>query len=80
MMAVIAEQSGMDVDAAKGAIATMKFPTVEDQLSGKWLGGNAATFMKGVADVFVEAGSIDSALDSYEDAVNVGPLTAAGGM
>ena len=80
MLAVIAEQSGMDMDAAKSAISTMKFPSAEDQLSGTWLGGNAATFMKGVADVFVEAGSIDSALDSYVDAVNVGPLTAAQGM
>ncbi len=80
MLAVIAEQSGMDLDAAKSAISTMKFPSVEDQLSEKWLGGNAATFMKGVADVFVEAGSIDGALDSYEDAVNAGPLQAASEM
>ena len=58
----------------------MKFPSVEDQLSDGWLGGNAATFMKGVADVFVDAGSIDSALDSYEDAVNTGPLKAASDM
>tara|TARA_R110002094_G_scaffold58461_3_gene69520 strand:- start:1450 stop:2454 length:1005 start_codon:yes stop_codon:yes gene_type:complete len=80
MLAVIAEQSGMDLDAAKSAISTMKFPSVEDQLSQTWLGGNAATFMKGVADVFVTAGSIDGALDSYEGAVNTAPLTAASGM
>lgn len=80
MLAVIAEQSGMDVEAAKASISTMTFPTVDDQLSQKWLGGNAATFMKGVADVFVTAGSIDGALDSYEGSVNVGPLTAANGM
>ncbi|WP_299673504.1 ABC transporter substrate-binding protein [uncultured Roseobacter sp.] len=80
MLAVIAEQAGMDLDAAKAAIETMKFPSVEDQLSDGWLGANAATFMKGVADVFVEAGSIDSALDSYEDAVNIGPLQAASEM
>lgn len=80
MMAVIAEQAGMDLEAAKSAISTMKFPTVEDQLSEAWLGGNAATFMKGVADVFVNAGSIDGALDSYEGAVNTGPLKAAQGM
>jgi taurine transport system substrate-binding protein len=36
--------------------------------------------MKGVADVFVEAGSIDAALDTYENAVNIGPLSAVGGM
>ncbi|GLT08931.1 ABC transporter substrate-binding protein [Sulfitobacter sp. PR48] len=77
MLAQIAEQSGMDLEAARSAIATFKFPTVEDQLSERWLGGNAATFMKGVAEVFVAAGSIDSALDSYEGAVNTAPLTAA---
>jgi taurine transport system substrate-binding protein len=79
-LAVIANQAGMDLDAAKGAIATMKFPTVKEQLSEKWLGGNAAIFMKGVADVFVEAGSIAQALDSYESSVNIGPLTAASEM
>ena len=80
MMAVIAEQAGMDLEAAKSAISTMKFPSVEDQLSETWLGGNAATFMKGVADVFVTAGSIDAALDSYEGSVNTAPLKAAQGM
>jgi taurine transport system substrate-binding protein len=76
MLAVIAEQAGMDLDAAKSAISTMKFPSTDEQLSETWLGGNAATFMKGVADVFVTAGSIDSSLDSYEGAVNAGPLAA----
>jgi len=80
MLAVIAEQAGMDLDAAKGAIATMSFPSIDDQLSDSWLGGTAAPFMKGVADVFVEAGSIDSALDSYEGALNTAPLEAAKGM
>jgi len=79
-LAIIASEAGMSLDDAKGAIATMKFPTVEAQLSDGWLGANAATFMKGVADVFVEAGSIPAALDSYENSVNVGPLTAASKM
>lgn len=80
MLAVIAEQSGMDVDAAKSAIGSMKMLSTDEALSDKWLGANAATFMKGVADVFVTAGSIDSALDSYEGAVNTGPLEASKGM
>ncbi len=80
MLAVIAEQSGMDVEATRASMATFEFPTIEQQLSEKWLGGNAASFMKGVADVFVEAGSIDSALDSYEGTVNTGPLEAANQM
>ncbi len=74
MLAVIAKEAGMDLEAARSAISTMSFPSAEEQLSGKWLGGNAQTFMKGVADVFVEAGSIDRALDTYENAVNAAPL------
>ena len=61
-------------------IDTFVFPSVEEQLSAKWLGGGAQEFMKGVADVFVEAGSIDAALDSYEGTVNTGPLQQAPGM
>ncbi len=77
MLPVIAKDAGMDEDATMATISTFTFPTVEDQLSGAWLGGNAQTFMKGVADVFVNAGSIDSALDTYENAVNTAPLGAA---
>lgn len=76
MLAKIALESGMSSEAAKASISTFSFPTVDAQLSDKWLGGNAATFMKGVADVFVAAGSIDAALDSYVDAVNTDPLKA----
>lgn len=79
MLAAIAAESGQDVAAAEAAIGTMTFPSVEEQLSARWLGGGAQEFMKGVADVFVEAGSIDGALDSYEGAVNAAPLTAIGG-
>lgn len=76
MLAKIALESGMDIAAAKASISTFSFPSVDEQLSEKWLGGNAQSFMKGVADVFVKAGSIDGALDSYADAVNDGPLAA----
>ena len=80
MLPVIAKDSGMDEQATRDFMATFTFPSIEEQLSEKWLGGGAQTFMKGVADVFVQAGSIDSALDSYDNAVNTGPLTAAGNM
>ncbi|MCG6883238.1 MAG: ABC transporter substrate-binding protein [Silicimonas sp.] len=79
MLPVIAKDAGMDEAATADTMATFIFPTVEEQLSAKWLGGGAQEFMKGVADVFVEAGSIDAALDSYADAVNIGPLGNAGG-
>ncbi|TMV08470.1 taurine ABC transporter substrate-binding protein [Ruegeria sediminis] len=80
MIPVIAKDAGMDEDATAETMATFVFPGVGDQLSEKWLGGNAQKFMQGVANVFVEAGSISAARESYEDAVNTGPLTAASNM
>ena len=80
MLPVIAKDAGMDLDATAATIDTFVFPTVADQLDGKWLGGGAQTFMKGVAQVFVEAGSIPSALESYDNLVNTGPLAGASSM
>ncbi len=80
MLPVIAQDAGMDLDATAETIDTFVFPTVEDQLGSRWLGGGAQEFMKGVAQVFVEAGSIPSALDSYETLVNTGPMSSIGEM
>lgn len=80
MLPVIAKDAGMDEEGTAQTMATFVFPSVEDQLSAKWLGGGSQEFMKGVADVFVAAGSIDAAKDSYESSVNTGPLKAASGM
>ncbi|SFN52300.1 taurine transport system substrate-binding protein [Roseovarius lutimaris] len=80
MLPVLAKDSGMDLDATASTIDTFVFPSVEEQLTAKWLGGGAQEFMKGVAEVFVESGSIDSALATYEDSVNTGPLASANGM
>lgn len=80
MLAAIAKDAGMSEEDAAGSLATFVFPTVEEQLSEAWLGGNAQEFMKGVAQVFVDAGSIPSANDSYEGNVATGPLEAAGAM
>ncbi|MGV6850235.1 MAG: taurine ABC transporter substrate-binding protein [Marinibacterium sp.] len=80
MIPTIAKDAGMDPDATADTMATFVFPSVEEQLSAKWLGGGAQEFMKGVADVFVAAGSIDAALPSYANHVNTGPLTAASKM
>ncbi len=80
MLPVIAKDAGMDEAAAERDMSTFVFPSLDDQLSAKWLGGGAQQFMKGVADVFVGAGSIPAALPDYSAQVNVGPLTAAKGM
>ena len=77
MLPVIAKDAGMSEEDTMSTISTFVFPNVGDQLDEKWLGGGAQEFMKGVADVFVNAGSIDAAKASYEDNVNTGPLSAA---
>ena len=80
MLAAIAKDAGMSEEDAASSLSTFVFPGIEDQLADKWLGGGAQEFMKGVADVFVNAKSIDAAKDSYEDNVNVDPLNTAKGM
>ena len=80
MLPVIANDAGMDEAATAETMATFVFPSVEEQLSDAWLGAAAPAFLKGVADVFVEAGSIDSSLDSYAGTINTGPLATLDDM
>lgn len=80
MLPVIANDAGMDEDATLATMETFVFPSLDDQLTDKWMAGGIAEFMKGVADVFVDAGSIDGALESYDGTVNVAPLASAGAM
>jgi len=80
MLPVIAKDAGMDEAATERDMSTFVFPSVEDQLSAKWLGGGAQDFMKGVAEVFVTSGSIPAALPDYAATVNSAPLAAAQGM
>lgn len=80
MLTIIAREAGMDLEGARSAISTMKFPSLEEQLSDKWFGGAVQTFMGGVANVFKEAGSIESTLNSYDDRANAAPLEAASKM
>ncbi|MFQ1701706.1 ABC transporter substrate-binding protein [Loktanella agnita] len=80
MLPVIAEDAGMDLDATRETLDAFVFPSVQSQLSERWLGGAAPDFMKGVADVFVESGSIPASLDSYSGNVNIGPLSEVGDM
>ena len=80
MVADIAKDAGMDETAVVTTMATLKFPSLDEQLSGRWLKGGAQSFMKGVANVFRNAGSIEAVLESYESAIDTGPLEAAASM
>ncbi|MEO0911215.1 MAG: ABC transporter substrate-binding protein, partial [Pseudomonadota bacterium] len=45
LIKVIAKEAGMTVEGSKDEVATMKFPSIEEQLSDKWFGGAVQTFM-----------------------------------
>lgn len=80
MLPTIAKAAGMDEDATKDTLAGFVFPTIEQQLSAKWLGGGTQQFLKEVGDFFVEQGTIPKARDSYESAVDASYLEAASKM
>ena len=80
MLPTIAKAAGMDEEATVQTLAGFVFPSVEEQLSEKWLGGGTQTFLKEVADFFVEQGTIDAARESYDSAVDASYLAAAAKM
>jgi taurine transport system substrate-binding protein len=80
MLAVIAKDAGMELADAEASLATFTFPSIDEQLGEKWLGGGAQTFMSGVATVFKDAGAIDATLDSYDGAADASYLSDAGSM
>ncbi|MBA4783114.1 MAG: ABC transporter substrate-binding protein [Rhizobiales bacterium] len=77
MLPVIAKAAGMDEEATKATLAGFYFPSVEEQLGPKWMGGGTQKFLKEVADFFVAQKTIEKARDSYESAVDASYLTAA---
>ncbi len=79
MLPVIAADAGMDEEATAATMAGFEFPSIEDQLSETWLGGGTQAFLLEVGNFFVATGNIDAARDTYEGAVNIGPLMAANG-
>ncbi len=80
MLPVIANKAGMDLHAAQKTLAGFAFPDINEQLSEKWLGGGTQTFLKEVADFFVEQGTIPEARHDYNDAVDASYLKAAAAM
>ena len=76
MLPVIANDAGNDEETSAATLATFLFPSVDEQLSDKWLGGGTQAFLKQVADFFVATGNIPSSRDTYSGAVNSGPLSS----
>ena len=60
----------MDPPAAEAMLAGFGFPSAEEQQGADWMGGGVQEATKGVADVMVEAGEMDAALDDYSQFVD----------
>ena len=80
MTPVIAGAAGMEPDAAETGLGLFVFPTLEEQLGPEWMGRDLAVFLKEVADFFVEQGTMESALDSYEGVINTSFMEMARDM
>lgn len=80
MMPTIAKAAGMDLADTESTLKGFAFPSIDDQLSKKWLGGGTQTFLKEVGDFFVSQGTIPEARSDYEGAVDASYLTAASKM
>ena len=72
----IAEAAGMSVEDSNAVLALFQFPDKEAQLSEAWMGGTVQTFVKEVADFFVEQGELEAALDDYSPFIDTSFLEA----
>jgi len=80
MLPSIAKTAGMKEKATAETMAGFSFPTIEEQLSPKWLGGGTQKFLKEVGDFFVKQGTIPKARENYDSAVDTSYLRAASKM
>lgn len=67
---IIAAAAGMDLANTESTMANFGFPSAEEQAGANWLGGGIQAATKGVADVMVGAGNLESSLDDYSSFVD----------
>lgn len=77
MLPVIAQDAGMDQDAAAGVIDNFRFLSPQEQLSEAWLGGRVPSYFDGVAQMFHQLGNIPSVGSDYAGFMDLAPLEAA---
>ena len=76
----IAQAAGLeDVGNFLGGDLWFGFPTVEEQLSDDWLGGQVALNMEEQLATFVRLGQIDSSLDDFSGFIDTSYLEAVNG-
>ena len=66
----IANAAGTDLDTTQWLLGTFSFPTAQEQKSSAWMGGTVERVAQEVAELFVDQGLLDHALDSYGFAID----------
>ncbi len=61
---------GGDAEGIVQALNLLSFPTADEQVSDKWLGGGAVRALEASAKFLVAQKQIDTALDDYAPFVN----------
>ncbi len=63
----IADSVSGNADQVGGVLALYDYPTLEEQVSGVWLGGGVQNALKAASEFLVSQGKLDSVLDDYSD-------------
>lgn len=67
---IIAQAAGMELKESDIVLSLFQFPRRDAQLSENWMGGGVQSFLKEVADFYVERGQIPRALEDYTPVVD----------
>ena len=65
--AAIARSVSGNADQVGGVLALYDFPTLEEQVSGAWLGGGVQNALRAASEFLVSQGKLDRVLDDYAD-------------
>ena len=66
----IAKAVGGQADQVGGVLALYDYPTLDQQISGAWLGGGVASALTATSQFLKDQGKIDKVLDSYDGGSN----------
>jgi taurine transport system substrate-binding protein len=66
MQAVIASAAGLNLEDSILVMQDLDFPLAEEQKSIAWMAGLVPTYIRDLAEFFVEQGQLEKSLDSYD--------------
>ncbi|AMR81575.1 taurine ABC transporter substrate-binding protein [Cupriavidus nantongensis] len=70
MVKAVAKVSGAKPETVPASMALYSFPTLQEQVSERWLGGGAARALQSAAQFLKEQGTIQTVLPDYGPGVN----------